>query len=173
MKNEKPKSSISSWMNVKDPKTLNKVFQNPFINKAFFLYRVPALAFFGVQIERLDSVGCAVRLPYSWRTQNPFQSVYFAAQAAAAELSSGLILFQTAIREPKLSMLVVSMRSDFLKKAKTSVRFECLQAAMIDEKLNLARKGEPQEFLVKVDGFNEQNEVVSQFELKWSIRFRE
>ena len=50
---------------------------------------LPLAAFAGLRVVRLDEAACAVRLPGGWRTQNPFRSTYFAAQAMAAEMSTG------------------------------------------------------------------------------------
>src|SRR5436190_24343395 len=51
--------------------------------------RLPLAAFAGLRVTRLDAGGAEVRLPAGWKTQNPFRSTYFAAQAMAAEMSTG------------------------------------------------------------------------------------
>ena len=50
---------------------------------------LPLAAFAGLRVIRLDGAACSVRLPGGWRTQNPFRSTYFGAQAMAAEMSAG------------------------------------------------------------------------------------
>jgi len=47
---------------------------------------LPLAAFAGLRVSRLDEASCSVRLPGGWRTQNPFRSTYFGAQAMAAEM---------------------------------------------------------------------------------------
>ena len=42
---------------------------------------LPLAAFAGVRLTRLDGDVAVVRLPGGWRSQNPFRSTYFAAQA--------------------------------------------------------------------------------------------
>ncbi len=78
---------------------------------------LPLAAFAGLQVRRLDEVACEVTLPGGWRSQNPFRSTYFAAQAMAAEMSTGapatlLVRGQGA----SVAMLVTSVRATYIKK---------------------------------------------------------
>ena len=78
---------------------------------------LPLAAFAGLRITRLDEHACSVRLPGGWRTRNPFGSTYFAAQAMAAEMSTGapgLALREDAPRS--VSMLPVGVRASYLKR---------------------------------------------------------
>src|SRR5438309_2589617 len=65
------------------------VFTNPFGIRALLWSKLPLAAFAGLRVARLDESGAEVTLPAGWKTQNPFGSTYFAAQAMAAELSTG------------------------------------------------------------------------------------
>ncbi|MGB3545398.1 MAG: hypothetical protein WBA17_00375, partial [Saprospiraceae bacterium] len=51
---------------------------------AFFLRKLPTLFWWGVRVKSATEDRAEVTIPYTWRTQNPFKSVYFAAQAGAA-----------------------------------------------------------------------------------------
>ena len=67
-----------------------------------YLWRMlPLAAFAGLRITRFDAEACTVTLPGGWRTRNPFASTYFAAQAMAAEMSTGapgLVMREDAAR---------------------------------------------------------------------------
>ncbi len=80
--------------------------------RLFLWKQLPLAAFAGLRLRSLDEGGCTVVLPGGWRTQNPFRSTYFAAQAMAAEMSTGapaLVLVQGS--EAKVSLLVTEMRA--------------------------------------------------------------
>ena len=71
-------------------------------------------------------LGCAVSLPYGWRTQNPFNSIYLAAQCMAAELSTGaLAMLAIQSSNESVSMLVTNMEASFGKKATERSTFLC------------------------------------------------
>src|SRR6476661_4686204 len=76
----------------------------------FWLFQwktLPLAAFAGLRVRTLDEARCTVSLPGGWRTQNPFRSTYFGAQAMAAEMSTGapaMILVQGA--PASISMLL-------------------------------------------------------------------
>jgi len=70
-------------------------FTNPFAFRALLWSKLPLAAFAGLRVMRLDERGAEVKLPAGWKTQNPFGSTYFAAQAMAegktgAERSDGI-----------------------------------------------------------------------------------
>ena len=60
-----------------------------------------------------------MRLPGGWRTQNPFGSTYFAAQAMAAEMSTGAPGPGRCgkTRPASVSMLIVGLRASYAKTA--------------------------------------------------------
>lgn len=84
----------------------------------FLWKKLPTLVFWGARIEKATASECIVSLPYGWRTQNPFSSIYFAAQSGVGELATGLLV-TTAIKkhERKIAMYVVNFRAQFTKKA--------------------------------------------------------
>lgn len=89
------------------------------------LWRIlPAAAFMGLRLDALDDRSCTTRLTLGWRNRNPFRSMYFAAQMAAAEMASGLPAF-LMIRQGggRVSMLVVRVDAQFLHKATGRVLF--------------------------------------------------
>ncbi|MFN0275220.1 MAG: DUF4442 domain-containing protein, partial [Chitinophagales bacterium] len=84
-----------------------KKISNNFLFRFFLLQRMPLALIAGLYVRKLDKESCTVSVPYKWLSQNPFRSIYFAAQAMSAEMSTG-ILSMMAIQgcNPALSMLV-------------------------------------------------------------------
>src|SRR5437773_1785553 len=69
-------------------------------SRAFLWWKLPLAAIAGLRVRRLDAGACEVTVPFKWLTQNPFKSLYFAAHAMAAEMSTGaLVLLHAAEHE--------------------------------------------------------------------------
>ena len=89
---------------------------------AYLGAKLPLAAFAGLRIDTFDAGQCAVSLPYGWRTQNPFQSIYFAAQCMAAELSTGaLAMLPIQSSNESVSMLVTNMNACLAKRQPNAV----------------------------------------------------
>ena len=139
----------------------------------FFLFqKLPAAFFAGLRIHHFDPEKCVVRIKYSWFTMNPFKSVYFAVEAMAAEMCSGMLAFgQVYQRTPKVSMLVVKMEAAFVKKATGLILFTCEDGQMIQNAINEAiTSGEGKTIVCKSIGTNSANEVVAEFNFTWSFK---
>ncbi len=141
--------------------------------KLFMLAKLPGAWFMGVRIDHITPQDCKVSLPMGWRSQNPFKSIYFAAQAAAAELSTGaLALVATQDRGP-ISMLVADMQATFIKKATTRTTFHCTEGDKILDAIQAAiDTGEGQTVTVKTQGVQKTGEIVSEFSFTWSFKVK-
>ncbi|MEO5582315.1 MAG: DUF4442 domain-containing protein [Saprospiraceae bacterium] len=136
----------------------------------FYFKRLPGAWFFRLKLVALDEHKAIVEVPYGWRTQNPFQSIYFAALSAAAELSTGSIAL-AAIEGKSMSMLVTQMEGRFMKKAKGKIRFECNEASRIIQAIAEAEtSNEGTTAKVLTRGFNAENQTVAEFSFEWSFR---
>ena len=136
--------------------------------------KLPLAAFAGMRVERLDHQRCEVSLPSGWKTQNPFGSMYFAAQAMAAEASTGMAALWF-IEESGVSMasLVTGISAQFTKKgsAKATFTFDG-GAAMRAAIEKAATSDEPVVHLAQSVGTQKDGEVIAQFEITWSFKRR-
>ena len=89
--------------------------QSPLGFRAFLGLKLPLAAFAGLRVDEFTAERCAVSLPYGWRTQNPFNSIYFAAQCMAAELSTGA-LAMLAIQSSNESVSIKPIWKPLVKK---------------------------------------------------------
>ncbi len=121
-----------------DKVTFLRRVNNTFLFQLFQLWKLPAAWFMGLRIEHCDGNTCTVRLPYGWRSQNPFRSVYFAAQCAAGEMSTGLLALAALQERPPVSMLVVKIEAEFIKKAASDLRFTCDEGALVEATIQQA-----------------------------------
>lgn len=140
----------------------------------FLFFKLPAAFICGVRVKALSRTECTVTIRHRWINQNPFNSMYFAAQAMAAELSTGALVM-AAIEESgqKVSMLVAQNKSVFTKKATGRITFTCLDGEAI--RATIARSiatGEGQTLWMSSEGVNESGETVSRFGFEWTVKAR-
>lgn len=139
----------------------------------FFLFqKLPAAFFAGLRIHHFDSEKCVVLIRYSWFSMNPFKSIYFAVEAMAAEMCSGMLAFgQVYQRQPKISMLVVGTQAHFIKKATGTILFSCEDGSVIQNAIDeaIATK-EAKTIICKSIGKNEAGETVAEFNFTWSFK---
>lgn len=134
--------------------------------------KLPAAAFAGVGCKRLDEAGCETTVPYGWRSQNPFQSTYFAAQAMAAELSTGaLVLLATMDSGVPFSTLILGLEASFGKKAVSTTTFTCTGGDAVLRAVAEARAtGEARTIVLETVGVQADGSEVSRFRFTWSVK---
>ncbi len=150
----------------------SQLITNPISFRFFLFQKLPAAFFSGLRIQHFDENKCVVRIRYSWFSQNPFQSIYFAVEAMAAEMTCGMLAFaQVYQRVPKISMLVVSTQANFIKKATGTILFSCEDGLAIQEAIQeTIATGEGKTVICKTVGTNEKGEVVAEFNFTWSFK---
>jgi len=141
---------------------------------AFLFFKIPAAFWCGVRVKAINTAGSIVSVKYKWFNQNPFKSMYFAVQAMAAELSTGILVMYYIQKSGKsISMLVASNKSSFTKKATGRITFVCNEGELIDEAVSKAiETGEGQTFWVSSTGTNEAGDKVSRMEFEWTIKLK-
>ncbi len=172
-------STSETAQNYNSPKTAAfiKKFMNAFNQWLFLLMKLPAALFMGVRVTTLNTEKSVVTVPYTWRSQNPFKSTYFAAQAAAAEMSTGIICSLAIHDRGKISMLITEMRAEYIKKVNKRSTFTC---SMGPEVFALVQKaidtGEGQSITLESIGTmpdeKGQPVIVSKFYFTWSIKVK-
>jgi len=88
--------------------------------------KIPVLFFLGPRVERLDARGCAVTIPFGWRSRNHVGSMYFGALCAGADLAGGLPAARLIWAEHRRVVLIFAdVKAEFLKRADGDVLFTC------------------------------------------------
>ncbi len=168
-------------MNAKQTDALNEkqeAFQKAMLTSMkfwwFLLWNLPSVLFWGIKITQLDEKSCEVTLPYSYRTKNPFRSIYFAAITGAAELASGALCLLHLQGSQRFSTLVTGVEGTFLKKATHKITFSCKEGDKIKAaKASLAKTGDFTSLSLKVEGKNPEGELVARFSILWSFKLKE
>lgn len=141
------------------------------LNK-FLFFKLPSAFICGVRVKQIDENKCVTSVKHRWINQNPFNSMYFAVQAMAAELSTGaLVMLQVQKSGKNISMLVANNKSNFSKKAIGRITFLCNDGSLAEQAIQEAiATGEGQTFWMKSIGTNEKGEQVSEMDFEWSVR---
>ena len=151
---------------------LRKQVTNPVKLAAFMGAKLPLGLLAGLRIRALDADRCVVTVRYRWMTTNPFRSTYFAALAMAAEMSTGTLGLSLVRAAPDpVSMLIVKLEGEFVKKAVGLTTFTCtagpaVQAAVIEA----LQTGEGVTVDAETIGTDEAGDVVARFTFTWSFR---
>ncbi|NBC58887.1 MAG: DUF4442 domain-containing protein [Bacteroidetes bacterium] len=138
----------------------------------FLLFKLPSAWICGVRLKAIDDTKAQVIVKHRWINQNPFKSLYFAVQNMAAELSTGVLVMQAIkSQNQKVSMLVIEAHSEFFKKATGRIRFECHQGQKVHRTVQQClRDKSSEQMTLLVKAYNDNNDLVSQFNFKWSIK---
>jgi len=153
---------------------MKTVFTHPLGSRAAMWWKLPLAAFAGLRVRRLDQNGAEVSLPAGWKTQNPFGSTYFAAQAMAAEMSTGApALWFIEQSGEKVSSLVTAISAKFTKKATSEARFVFADGAAMRNAIDEAvRTGEPVTYAARSIGTQRDGSQVAEFTVEWSFKKR-
>lgn len=140
----------------------------------FVFFKLPSAFICGIRVKSIDKEKCVVTVKHRWINQNPFNSMYFAVQAMAAELTTGAMVIDKIQQSgKKISMLVANNKSNFSKKATGRITFVCKDGHLIEEAVQKTiANGEGQTFWMKSIGTNEEGVQVSEMDFEWSIRLK-
>jgi hypothetical protein len=144
---------------------------NPWLFKLGFGTKLPSVVWWGITVKTLNAEKCDVTLPFNWRSQNPFKSIYFSALAGAAELATGALCQMYIVGLGEFSMLVTGFRAEFYKKANTTTTFTCDQGSALSTLLqSMQNPGDTGELEMIATGRNEAGDIVAKAFVKWSFK---
>lgn len=138
----------------------------------FLFFKLPSAFWSGVRVKVIEDTTCVATVKHRWFNQNPFNSMYFAVQAMAAELTTGALMMKQIKESGKsISMLVANNKGTFTKKATGRITFTCNDGHLITEAIkNTIATGEGQTLWMKSVGTDEKGDQVSIMEFEWTIR---
>lgn len=140
----------------------------------FLFFKLPSAYWSGVRVQRITDNECTVTVKHKWFNQNPFNSMYFAVQAMAAELTNGaMVLLKIRKSGKNISMLVANNKANFSKKATGVITFRCVDGNRIDDAImKTIETGEGQTFWMKSIGIDEKGDKVSEFDFEWTMKLK-
>ncbi len=141
----------------------------------FYLWTMlPLAAGAGLRLRDLDASSCTVFLPGGWRTQNPFRSTYFAAQAMAAEMSTGAPAAVLVAGAPaSVSMLVREISAVFVQRIVGGSLFTFSDVAGMGAAIERsAAGGEGETYVAHSKGRTAEGTLAAEFKITWSFKRR-
>jgi hypothetical protein len=157
-----------------NPTKFQKLVNNRFLFRFYLLKSLPLAFIAGIRVKELTNEKCVTTIKYGWITQNPFRSMYFACQAMAAEMSTGLLLINGIYKSnPPVSMLIVQNKALYHKKAVGSITFTCSDGNNISNAIVEAKnKGESVLIDTLSVGKDESGDTVAEFTFTWSMKVK-
>lgn len=142
---------------------------------SFMLFKLPLAYIGGVRVKEISETVCVVHIKHRWLNQNPFKSMFWAAQGMAAEMTTGVLVMKNiTTSNRKVSMLVTHQKGAFTKKAVGKIRFICKDGGKVSQAIQRSiETGEGQTITMLAEGFNEENISVSSFEFEWSLKVKD
>jgi len=138
------------------------------------LFKLPLAYISGMRVQSITSTTAIVKIKHQWINQNPFKSMFWAAQGMAAEMSTGVLVMQEIKKSNRtVSMLVTRQESEFFKKATGKILFTCSGGNQIKEAIEKSIKTkEGQIVRLIASGVNTEGVVVSTFQFEWSLKVK-
>jgi hypothetical protein len=140
----------------------------------FLMFKLPSAYFCGVRTTSIDNEQCTVSVKHRWINQNPFNSMFWAVQGMAAELTTGALVMSKIRNSGKtISMLVANNNASFTKKATGRITFQCNEGKKVDDAIEKAiTTGEGQTIWMHATGTNAEGVEVSTFNFEWTIKVK-
>ena len=138
------------------------------------LFKLPLAYISGMRVQSITNTTAIVRIRHQWINQNPFKSMFWAAQGMDAEMSTGVLVMQEIKKSNRtVSMLVTRQESEFFKKATGKILFTCSGGKQIKEAIEKSiETNEGQIVRLIASGVNTDGVVVSTFQFEWSLKVK-
>ena len=128
----------------------------------------------GIKITHLDEKKSVAEVPCRWLNKNPFQSMYFAVQSMAAEVSTAAHVF-LALKglDASVAMIIAELKADFVKKAQSKTRFTCSDYKKINAAIKQLKQADDTVLVTaETIGRDEAGDEVARFYFTWSFKRR-
>ena len=148
--------------------------KSPFQYNLYNFFKLPSVWWCGIRVKSVNEESCLVSVKHRWINQNPFKSMFWAAQGMAAEMSTGVLVMQEIKKSNRtVSMLVTHQESAFFKKAIGTILFTCSGGIQIKEAIQKSiETNEGQIVRLTSDGVNAAGVIVSSFQFEWSLKVK-
>ncbi|NOR42690.1 MAG: thioesterase [Gammaproteobacteria bacterium] len=123
---------------------------------------------------QLDEAISVSEVPMRWGNKNPFNSMYFAVQSMAAELSTAApVLMALKGSDADIALIIVELKAEFVKKAQSKVTFSCVDFDKITNAVaQLKCTGDIAMVTARTTGRDVDDNEVANFYFTWSFKRR-
>ena len=140
----------------------------------FLLFKLPSAYIAGVRVSKLEENLVEASVKVRWINKNPFNSLFWAVQGMAAELTTGVLLIKhIRLSKKNISMLVTKQSGEFHKKAIGKIKFSCTQEQEVKKLIEkVIETKEGQTITLESKGIDEDGAIVSSFSFHWSVKLK-
>ncbi len=149
-------------------------FLSPWKQKLYYLKSLPMGLISGIRLTRLDEEKSVTEVPFRWCNKNPFNSMYFAVQSMAAELSTAApVMLALKGVDADIALIIIDIKAEFVKKAQSRVTFLSVDYDKIyDAVAELKKAGDIETVVTKTVGSDVCGDDVAIFYFTWSFKRR-
>ncbi|MCH1436513.1 MAG: DUF4442 domain-containing protein [Flavobacteriales bacterium] len=149
-----------------------KRFNRSSVFSWFLITKLPIAWLSGLRVKSISDEKAEVSVRYGFWNKNPFNSMYFACQAMAGEMATGLLaLGYVDNQSVKISLLVMDFNSTYKKKAIGNIDFVCDEGLKVKEAVEKAASADkPVLCVMNSHGYDEQGDCVSSFQITWTFK---
>lgn len=143
----------------------------------FVASKVPLVLFCGIKVESVRNDTCVVTMKRNWRNRNPYGGAYFAATLAAAEMATGIMVFDELIEQKKkgheIIAAIASVQAKFRRQITSGASFVCHDGGIIREAIQKI-EGKQARILVQATVYvtNERGKTVAEIRIDWTLHSR-
>jgi len=130
--------------------------------------------FSGIKLIQLDETVSVSEVPFRWCNKNPFNSMYFAVQSMAAELSTAApVLMALKGTDADVALIIVDLKAEFVKKAQSKITFSCVDYDKIANAVAQLKQADDTVMVAaKTTGRDVDDNEVANFYFTWSFKRR-
>ena len=149
-------------------------FLSPWRQRLYYLKSLPMGLLSGIKLIQLDETVSVSEVPMRWGNKNPFNSMYFAVQSMAAELSTAApVLMAIKGSEVDVALIIVDLKAGFIKKAQSEITFSCVDFDKVTKAIaQLKCAGDTSMVTAKTTGRDVDDNEVANFYFTWSFKRR-
>lgn len=140
------------------------------------LLKIPLLAFTWPEVLEVGNERSQMMIPFSYRTKNHLDTMYFGALCMGAEAVIALHVLDEIRKNGRIDFLFKDFKAQFLKRAESDVIFVCEQGLAIREMVQRARDTKERQ-TVTFDSYaltpaKTGNEKIAEFSITLSVKQR-
>ena len=149
-------------------------FLSPWKQRLYYLKSLPMGLLSGIRLIQLDEEKSVTEVPFRWCNKNPFNSMYFAVQSMAAELSTAApILMALKGVDADIALIIVDLKAEFVKKAQSKITFSCIDYDEICNAVTqLKQADDTVAVTIKTTGRDAADNEFAIFYFTWSFKRR-
>jgi len=149
-------------------------FLSPWRQRFYYLKSLPMGLLSGIKLIQLDEAVSVSEVPMRWGNKNPFNSMYFAVQSMAAELSTAApVLMALKGSDADIALIIVDLKAEFVKKAQSKITFSCVDFDKITNAVaQLKCAGDIAMVTARTTGRDVDDNEVANFYFTWSFKRR-